>query len=149
MLPARCLPTGSEDKGDTLLSDACKRECGLQANSSNKLLELRGNAGSHDTELARDTFEALHAAKADNAKVGIVRYDKSMHQGRGDRAAPEKWQYVQGPVDVVLFEGWMLGFAPLSEEEAQKVRGTCCGPVELFSQEAQATSLCGAWCLAL
>ena len=60
---------------------------GMQANSSNRLLGVRGNAGSHDTQLAHDTFEALKAAKADTAEVGIVRYDKSKHEGRGDRAA--------------------------------------------------------------
>lgn len=93
----------------------------MQANSSNRLLGVRGNAGSHDTQLAHDTFKALHAAKADAAEVGIVRYDKSQHEGRGDRAAESAWQFVKGPVDVVLFEGWMLGFRPLSDEDAQKV----------------------------
>ena len=93
----------------------------MQANSSNRLLGVRGNAGSHDTQLAHDTFEALKAAKADTAEVGIVRYDKSKHEGRGDRAAKSDWQYVRGPVDVVLFEGWMLGFRPLSDADAEKV----------------------------
>lgn len=36
------------------------------------------------------------------------RYDKSAFQGQGDRADPATWPAVEGPVDVVLFEGWML-----------------------------------------
>lgn len=54
-----------------------------------------------------------------------MRYDKSQHEGRGDRAAESKWQMVKGPVDVVLFEGWMLGFRPLSDADAEKVIPTC------------------------
>lgn len=105
---------------------ACTASClshavHVQANSSNKLLGVRGNAGSHDTKLAHETFQALKAAKADSAEVGIVRYDKSKHEGRGDRAAKSEWQMVKGPVDVVLFEGWMLGFSPLSDVDAEKV----------------------------
>ena len=41
--------------------------------------------------------------------------------GRGDRADPSSWPEIQGHLDVVLFEGWMLGFAPIKEEEAAKV----------------------------
>jgi hypothetical protein len=45
------------------------------------------------------------------------RYDKSLNEGRGDRADPSTWPKVNGPVDIVLFEGWMSGFSPLPEEE--------------------------------
>jgi D-glycerate 3-kinase len=43
-------------------------------------------------------------------------YDKSAHQGRGDRAPPSAWQRVTGPVDLLIVEGWMLGFPPVNEE---------------------------------
>lgn len=45
------------------------------------------------------------------------RYDKSANQGRGDRADPSTWPKVSGPVDILLFEGWMSGFSPLPEDE--------------------------------
>ncbi len=45
----------------------------------------------------------------------LPRYDKSAFAGRGDRAAPSTWPSVTLPVDIVLFEGWMLGFRPQPE----------------------------------
>jgi len=65
----------------------------------------------------------------------VPRYDKSLRQGRGDRSSIEQWTinsnqnltqpmfnplflhykiFLLGPVQVVLFEGWMLGFQFLS-----------------------------------
>ena len=40
----------------------------------------------------------------------LPRYDKAAHSGKGDRAPQTSWPQVTGPVDIVLFEGWMLGF---------------------------------------
>ncbi|ODO03559.1 hypothetical protein L198_02407 [Cryptococcus wingfieldii CBS 7118] len=42
-------------------------------------------------------------------------YDKSLFHGQGDRSA--KGVTVRGPVDVVIFEGWMNGFGALPDEE--------------------------------
>eukprot|EP00983_Pelagomonas_calceolata_P098608 1158369-Pelagomonas_calceolata.AAC.13 len=50
------------------------------------------------------------------------RYDKSANGGRGDRADPSTWPKVNGPVDIVLFEGWMSGFSPLPEEEGIRAK---------------------------
>lgn len=44
----------------------------------------------------------------------VPQYDKSLHSGRGDRAPFGRWLTTTGPVDVVILEGWMLGFTPLS-----------------------------------
>ena len=51
----------------------------------------------------------------------IPRYDKSAHAGAGDRADVASWPSVRGPVHVVLFEGWMLGFRPLGIHAAAAV----------------------------
>ena len=83
---------------------------------------MRGQAGTHDITLAHETLKQLKAATSKASHVGLVRYDKSAHEGRGDRAPASKWQQVKGKVDVVLFEGWMLGFKPLTDQAAQKVR---------------------------
>jgi D-glycerate 3-kinase len=37
-------------------------------------------------------------------------YDKSLKNGNGDRANPSEFKKVSGPIDLVLLEGWMLGF---------------------------------------
>ena len=82
---------------------------------------MRGQAGTHDIELAHQTLKQLKSATSESSEVGLVRYDKSSNEGRGDRAPASKWQQVKGKVDVVLFEGWMLGFKPLTDQAAEKV----------------------------
>ena len=87
--------------------------------AGNRILETRGNAGTHDVKLGTKTLRALKAG--DSGTIALPRYDKSAFQGKGDRADPTTWPTVEGPVDVVLFEGWMLGFAPVPDKEAARV----------------------------
>ncbi|KAK1265422.1 hypothetical protein QJS04_geneDACA024237 [Acorus gramineus] len=72
-------------------------------NPGNVLLELRGNAGSHDLQFSVDTLTGL------------------TYGGKGDRADPSTWPEVKGPLTVILFEGWMLGFIPLPTESVKAV----------------------------
>lgn len=58
-------------------------------------------------------------------------YDKSAYSGKGDRADPATWPRAAGPLDVVLFEGWMLGFAPVGDAEAAGVDANL-APVNAF-----------------
>lgn len=85
------------------------------ANPDNRLLALRGNAGSHDLQLGRDTLQQLKACTAAGS-VPVPRYDKSAFAGRGDRADASTWPVVSGPLELVFFEGWMLGFKPVGDE---------------------------------
>ena len=93
----------------------------MQAKSDNKLLQVRGNAGTHDLQLGRETLAALQSAVSADTEVAVPRYDKSKNEGRGDRAERSSWPHVQGPIDIILFEGWMLGFSPIEETEVAKV----------------------------
>lgn len=86
---------------------------------------MRGNALTHDLKLGRETLEKLlQLGHESTGEVSLPRYDKSANSGKGDRADPSTWPTITAPVDVILFEGWMLGFAPVSEEEAIKVNNT-------------------------
>mmetsp|Transcript_14462 Transcript_14462/g.45974 ORF Transcript_14462/g.45974 Transcript_14462/m.45974 type:complete len:388 (-) Transcript_14462:69-1232(-) len=87
----------------------------------NRLLKFRGNAGSHDLELGSSALEALKGCTSAGSSAGMPRYDKSMNEGRGDRAPEASWPRAEGPVDVVLLEGWSLGFVPVPEEAARAV----------------------------
>ena len=93
----------------------------MQAKSDNKLLQVRGNAGTHDLQLGKKTLEALQSAVSPDKEVALPRYDKSKNEGRGDRAERSSWPNVQGPIDIILFEGWMLGFSPVSEADVAGV----------------------------
>ncbi|XP_074564738.1 D-glycerate 3-kinase, chloroplastic [Curcuma longa] len=90
-------------------------------NPSNALLEFRGNAGSHDLQFSIDTLTSLKKLTNNGAKMKLPRYDKSAYGGRGDRADPSTWPEVEGPLEVILFEGWMLGFKPLPNDVVNAV----------------------------
>ncbi|CEG71735.1 hypothetical protein RMATCC62417_07419 [Rhizopus microsporus] len=45
--------------------------------------------------------------------------ENKLYQQRGqagDRLPKQDWKQVRGPFDIVLFEGWMLGFRPVEEK---------------------------------
>ncbi|KAF7557684.1 hypothetical protein G7046_g5977 [Stylonectria norvegica] len=80
----------------------------------NPLLRNRGQPGTHDTTLARQFFETLRSGQP----ISIPSFDKSRHNGEGDRVAESEWRHITQPppVDVLLFEGWCVGFQPLDED---------------------------------
>ncbi|KAL5056899.1 hypothetical protein RYX36_028503 [Vicia faba] len=92
-----------------------------EANPGNALLEFRGNAGSHDLPISVETLSALTKMSKEGIKMKLPRYDKSAFGGRGDRADPSTWPEIEGPLEVVLFEGWMLGFKPVPVEVVKAV----------------------------
>lgn len=116
------------------------------AHPGNPLLQQRGNAGSHDLDLGSRTLGALRVAAGPASSVAVPRYDKSAFQGQGDRADPAAWPAVEGPVDVVLLEGWMLSFRPISDDAAKAVDPNLV-PVNAFlrSYEAAWDSHVDAW----
>jgi D-glycerate 3-kinase len=84
------------------------------AHPGNPYLEHRGYPGTHDVQLGVNTLAALKNIR-DGVRVQVPVYDKSAHAGRGDRAPESAWRIIEGPLDVVVVEGWMLGFTPVSE----------------------------------
>ena len=68
------------------------------------LLLTRGVPGTHEPLLGLRTFEAL----ATRARVLLPRFDKA----RDDREPESRWDAVDAPPDVVLFEGWCVGARP-------------------------------------
>ncbi|KXZ53368.1 hypothetical protein GPECTOR_7g1264 [Gonium pectorale] len=89
-----------------------------EAHPGNRLLQLRGNAGTHDLQLGTDTLTTLRALRQPGDSAAVPRYNKSAFGGLGDRADPSTWPVVGGPLQVVFFEGWMSGFAPLHDDAA-------------------------------
>lgn len=88
-----------------------------ETNPSNKLLSVRGQPGTHDEKLGETFFVALSVGK----QVRVPRFDKSMFDGEGDRAPESKWTEVDGSgTDVVVFEGWCLGFRPLDHSALEE-----------------------------
>jgi D-glycerate 3-kinase len=78
----------------------------------NDYLRYRGYPGTHDVALGSRVLDAL-AALGPGEETRMPQYLKSAHEGRGDRAPASAWKRAVGPLDVVVFEGWMLGFVPV------------------------------------
>ncbi|KAL7005954.1 hypothetical protein EMMF5_004495 [Cystobasidiomycetes sp. EMM_F5] len=83
-------------------------------NPENGLLHGRGLPGTHDIALAADCLTKLQNADA-STSVEIPFFDKSLFNGEGDRSSSAVT--VNGKVDVVILEGWMVGFTPLSDDQ--------------------------------
>lgn len=88
-------------------------------NPSNKLLQTRGQPGTHDTELSVAFFADVADMKTD---TWIPSFDKSLFNGEGGRASEEKWHRIPAgtTIDVIVFEGWCVGFSPLDEVDVQR-----------------------------
>lgn len=56
-----------------------------------------------------------------NSSIYILIWLQSAYSGRGDRADSSTWPEVEGPLSVILFEGWMLGFKPLPADVVKAV----------------------------
>jgi D-glycerate 3-kinase len=84
------------------------------AHPGNPCLQYRGYPGTHDVALGVRCIETVSAlGVGEEARLPV--YDKSAHDGRGDRAPVSSWRRVVGPVDCLIVEGWMLAFSPVDE----------------------------------
>jgi D-glycerate 3-kinase len=81
----------------------------LTDSTANTYLKQRGYPGTHDVALATDCLFRLKRGEP----CEIPRYDKSKYNGLGDRAGKDEWLAVHEAQDVILFEGWFLGFEPV------------------------------------
>ena len=104
---------------DFYLTHAEQTALGLR-HPGNPTMLYRGYPGTHDIDLGVRTLDALASLRAGDEMV-VPRYDKSAYEGRGDRAPREAWRRVVGPIDAIVFEGWMLGFSPVSDSEIEPV----------------------------
>jgi D-glycerate 3-kinase len=89
---------------DFYLSKNARR---LLAQKIHPLLATRGVPGTHDVDLGISTLLQLkHAGKNDT--VTLPRFDKATD----DVLATALWPTVNGPFDIILFEGWCVGTQP-------------------------------------
>ncbi len=66
----------------------------------------RGPPGTHDVKLGLTLLDKIRKGES---PVTVPRFDKSAHNGAGDRTIPE----IVDNVDIVLFEGWFVGVRPI------------------------------------
>ncbi|KAJ8098512.1 P-loop containing nucleoside triphosphate hydrolase protein [Lipomyces tetrasporus] len=90
-----------------------------QSNPLNRLVQHRGAPGTHDMTLATTLFAELK----NEQPTRIPRYDKSQHNGQGDRMENSKWVLVnqdgQPKIKVIILEGWCVGFKSLPDDQVK------------------------------
>ncbi|MEC9476539.1 MAG: hypothetical protein VX764_05815 [Planctomycetota bacterium] len=96
------------------------------ARSEHPLWITRGVPGTHESPLACDILQRL--ARGDEKTVRVPVFDK----GTDDRLDTE--QQLQGPYDVVIFEGWCVGLGSCADLDWQ----TAINPLE-EQEDAQMT----------
>lgn len=74
---------------------------GRLAREVHPLLVTRGVPGTHDLDLGVRTIDALCALRS-GQRLPLPCFDKSTD----DRLPPLRWPAIEGPVDIILFEGW-------------------------------------------
>ncbi|KAK0357417.1 hypothetical protein LTR94_000451 [Friedmanniomyces endolithicus] len=106
---------------DDLYLPHSEQEALARSHSDNPLVQHRGQPSTHDIDLGVRLFDAL--AKSE-ANIRLPSYDKSAYSGSGDRRPETEWETVNAegkpPVEVVVFEGWCVGFRPLDDKEVER-----------------------------
>lgn len=89
---------------------------------NDKLLQQRGPPGTHDLALADAVFDGLSRINDKQGKaMTMPTYDKGAKGGKGDRRADELWTRVNGPLDVIVLEGWCIGFRALPRDRVEEI----------------------------
>jgi len=86
-----------------------KKERNSLTLDAHPLLAVRGVPGTHDVKLAIDTINSLKAGE----KTLLTRFDKSSD----DRVAVEECSRTEGPIGLIVIEGWCFGATPETEEK--------------------------------
>lgn len=98
LLEAQGLKVAVVSLDDLYLTKAERQALAAQVHP---LFAVRGPPGTHDVELGVQLLNALIKP----GEVRIPRFDKATD----DRKPEAEWDVVEGPMDVVLFEGWCVG----------------------------------------
>lgn len=99
-----------------------QQEALAKTHPHNPLVQHRGQPSTHDIALGKELFTSIRNR---HSNIKIPSYDKSAFSGQGDRRATNDWETINDAsstqkVEVVIFEGWCVGYRSLSEEELRR-----------------------------
>jgi D-glycerate 3-kinase len=83
---------------------------------SNPLVQHRGQPATHDLDLLIKTLTSLQ----ERQPTSLPSYDKSQFAGAGDRAPETSWTKITTPLDVLILEGWCVGFKALPDGQLKQ-----------------------------
>ena len=93
------------------------------AQSIHPLFATRGVPGTHDLALMNETIAALRQPPP-GGSVPVPAFDKALD----DRPEMVHWRQVSAPVQLILLEGWCVGFSPQQKSELE-------APINLMEAE--------------
>jgi len=79
----------------------------LLARDIHPLFETRGPPATHDLDLAIRFFENINGLTK-GQKLKIPAFNKAID----DRAPESHWAEIEGPIDILIFEGWCISATP-------------------------------------
>lgn len=82
----------------------------IHSYKNNPLLQGRGLPGTHDLNILNKVLDSF----ANDKRFTVPKYDKSLHNGKGDRLQANEWESYKP--DVIFLEGWFLGFRNLDHQ---------------------------------
>ena len=94
---------------DIYLSKADRKTLALTVHP---LLRTRGVPGTHDPKLGIDLIHRLKHLKSGQT-IDIPRFDKALD----DCKPPSGWETFTGPAELIIFEGWCVGSAPIDNDQ--------------------------------
>jgi len=89
-----------------------RQQRGQMANDIHPLFKTRGVPGTHDIALGIECIQRIKTLKSGQI-LSYPRFDKA----NDERLLDYEWPQCQGPVDILIFEGWCVGAHPQTEEE--------------------------------
>ena len=96
---------------DLYLSHAERQQLSLEVHP---LLATRGVPGTHEVDRGIQLFDQLrHLSAGEHCQIPA--FDKASD----DRLPETQWHSVEGPVDVILFEGWCVGCEAVSDQQLE------------------------------
>ncbi len=81
------------------------------AQSLHPLFATRGVPGTHDVDLALHTIQQLKQLHKGESS-SIPRFDKAID----DRKVEKQWDKIEGPVSIIIFEGWCIGSQAIDKD---------------------------------
>lgn len=94
---------------DFYLSRTARRDLAARVHP---LLTTRGVPGTHEVNLGVATLRQLRALRPGQT-LALPRFSKA----DDDRLPAAEWPRIDGPIDLILFEGWCVGLSPQDDAD--------------------------------
>ena len=75
-------------------------------------------------ELGVDKLSEMIYKSTANGSIKVPLYNKSSFEGKGDRYPEDQWKTIDGKIDLVIVEGWMLGYKQVPEDDERLMKYT-------------------------